>query len=82
MPEQTIHSSSSLARARPLAHMLRALTTRVSATTAAAAFTLGCSLLTIHSPLVSRHEQRLLRAELVRHVPVNVDDDSGRAHRQ
>ena len=60
--------------------MHRAATGLAATSTAAAAIKDSSLFLTAHSPLVHRHERRGLLAVVVRHMSVDVDDGSRRAH--
>ena len=81
MMEQTIHSSCSLAHARPLAAMHRAVTAHVPATATAATTKVSCPLFTAHSLLVRCRARCWLNAVVVRHISADVDDESGYAYR-
>ena len=73
MMKQTIHSSCASARARLLAHGLRAVVRHASTTTNDAGIKMSCTITTIHSPCARRHEQQLLRVLTFRHVTGDAD---------
>ena len=82
MMEQTIHSSCASARARLLAHGLRAVAGHTSTTTTDADIKMPCTITTIHSPCARRDERQLLRVSEYRHVTRDMDADIGHAHSQ
>ena len=82
MAEQTMHSSSSPAHARPLVARHRAVTARVSVTSRAAAIKVSWSFHVAHSLCARCGERHVLRMEVVRHNSVVVVDGSGHAYPQ